>query len=323
VVDRYRRRAAAISLREALDDDQLLGSVLKGKSWRPWRTLLIAAMGEELTDDERLIFKELTQREREPLQRVEEFVGAIGRRGGKSRAISTLATYTAGLMRHSALVPGETGVVLIIAPDTKQAGIVLDYCEANFRQSPVLRHLIEVRNNKELRLTNGVSLEVRAADYRTLRGPTYLAVIADEVAFWMTGESSANPDTEILDAVRPGLATTNGPLFLISSPYARKGELWSLYQKHFGPNGDPLILVAQAASKVMNSSLNPLILERAYEKDPVSASAEYGAQFRTDIEAFVRIEAVRWRAARLNSYINSMMAAATSPIITSSVRRIR
>ena len=43
-------------------------------------------------------------------------------------------------------------------------------------------------------------------------------------------------------------------LFLISSPYARRGELWTLYNKHFGPNGDPAILVAQAPSKVMNPS---------------------------------------------------------------------
>ena len=45
-----------------------------------------------------------------------------------------------------------------------------------------------------------------------------------------------------LNAVRPGLATTSGPLFMISSPYARRGELWRTYNKHFGPDGDPSIL---------------------------------------------------------------------------------
>jgi hypothetical protein len=33
-------------------------------------------------------------------------------------------------------------------------------------------------------LTNRVSIEVRSASFRRLRGPTYLAVIADEAAFW-------------------------------------------------------------------------------------------------------------------------------------------
>ena len=35
--------------------------------------------------------------------------------------------------------------------------------------------------------------EVRAASFRRLRGPTYLAVIADEAEFWTTDEWSSNP----------------------------------------------------------------------------------------------------------------------------------
>jgi hypothetical protein len=85
---------------------------------------------------------------------------------------------------------------LVIAPDQKQADIVLDYVEANFAGSPILRQLIEWRASRELRLINRIDVEVRAADFRRLRGPTYITVIADEVAFWMS-ENSANPDAEI------------------------------------------------------------------------------------------------------------------------------
>jgi hypothetical protein len=280
------------TLREALSDPALLGDVLSGDSWKGWRVLLIAAMGEPLDDAERALFKTLTGRDHEPLQRVEELVGAIGRRGGKSRAISVLAAYLGGLCRHPMLVPGERGIVLVIAPDMAQADIVLNYCEAAFRQSPVLRSLIEVRNQRELRLTNGITIEVRGSDFRRLRGPTYIAVIADEVAFWLN-ENSSNPDSEILNAVRPGLATTHGPLFLISSPYARRGELWRLFDRHYGPNGDPLILVAQGSSRTFNPSLDQRVVDRAMERDPVSASAEYGAQFRSDIEGYVNLSVAR------------------------------
>ena len=55
-----------ISMREALRDPDLFGSVLSGSSWYGWRVLLIAAAGEELTDDERVEFKRLTGRAREP-----------------------------------------------------------------------------------------------------------------------------------------------------------------------------------------------------------------------------------------------------------------
>ena len=35
-----------VALREALSDPNLLGTAIAGDSWRSWRTLLIAAMGE-------------------------------------------------------------------------------------------------------------------------------------------------------------------------------------------------------------------------------------------------------------------------------------
>ena len=76
------------------------------------------------------------------------------------------------------------------------------------------------------------------ASYRTIRGVTAIAVLADEIAYWFSEEDSRNPDTEILGAARPALATTGGPLIAISSPHARRGELWEAYRRHFGPTGD-------------------------------------------------------------------------------------
>ena len=178
-----------ITLREALADNALLGDLLAGDSWSAWRTLLIAAMGEALNADERVLFKQLTGgREWEPGQRVEEFVGVIGRRGGKSRAVSVLAAYIAGLCQQPALVRGERGVLLIIAPDQRQADICLDYIAANFDGSPILRQLMDSRTQRTLRLTNNIDIEVRASDFRRLRGPTYIAVIADEFRFLVDGQ---------------------------------------------------------------------------------------------------------------------------------------
>jgi hypothetical protein len=281
-----------VSLRQALDDPQLLGNCLPGASWKPWRTLLIASMGEPLDDEERELFKQLTGREREPLQCVEELVGVIGRRGGKSRAMATLSAYLTGLCDYrDVLAPGERGVLLCIAPDQRQASITLNYAAAAFEGSPLLRQLITNRTADTLELGD-VAIEVRAASFRRLRGPTYIAIVADEAAFWPT-EDSTNPDSEILGACRPGLATTRGLLAIISSPYARRGELWSAYERQYGPNGDPLILVAQGASRIFNPSLPQSVVDRAIERDESAARAEYLAEFRRDIESFVGIEAVR------------------------------
>jgi hypothetical protein len=282
----------SITIREALSDPQLLGNALPGDTWSAWRTLLIASMGESLTDEERAVFKQLTGREREPGQRVEEAAFVIGRRGGKSRAMSALAVYLAALNKHR-LVGGERGVVLAIAPDQRQARIVLEYCADHLEQSPILRQLVVNRNSEAIELSNRISIEVRAASFRRLRGPTYVAVFADEAAFWHSDEISANADAEILAAVRPGLATTGGPLIIASSPHARHGELWQTYRRHFGPAGDPLIMVAQGTSRDLNPSLPQSVVDRALERDRAKNTAEYLAQFRTDVESFVSYEVVQ------------------------------
>src|SRR5262249_31784610 len=146
-----------VSLRESLTDPALLGSALAGESWKPWRTLLIASMGEALTDEERTIFKQFTGREQEPGMRVDELAVIAGRRGGKSRALAVLAVYIAALCDHP-LVAGERGVLLLIAPDQKQARISLEYASAAFEFSPILAQLVERQNSDTIELRN-VSIE--------------------------------------------------------------------------------------------------------------------------------------------------------------------
>src|SRR5262249_40378756 len=140
-------------------------------------------------------------------------------------------------------------------------------------------------------LKGGISIEIHTASFRTIRGYTVIGAVLDELAFWPTDES-ANPDTEILNALRPAMATVPDALLLcISSPYARRGELWKAYRTHFGKDEDD-VLVVQADTATMNPTISSAVIEQAYQDDPSSAAAEYGAQFRRDIETFVPVEVV-------------------------------
>src|SRR5262249_44580492 len=121
---------------------------------------------------------------------------------------------------------------------------------------------------------------------------TLLAALLDECAFFLPDETSSNPDSEIVTAVTPALLTTGGLLIGVSSPYARRGVLWEVFSRDYGPDGDPGILVAHGATRDLHPSLEQAKIDREYAKDPISASAEYGAQFRTDLEAFVSREVV-------------------------------
>lgn len=279
--------AAACTMRAALADDKLLGTALVGNSWIVWRAFLIALVGETLTRSERRIFYRFTRRKREPGRMIEEALFLIGRRGGKDRAVAVLAAYLSALVDWSTvLAPGERGLVLIIAADTRQALVQRNYIEGVFDGSPLLSKLVTNKTADSIEFSNGIYIEVRAASFRRLRGVTCVAVIASEAAFWMD-ETSANADVEILNAVRPTLATTGGPLVVITTPYAQRGVVFDTYRRHYGADGDPLVLVAQGATRDFNPTLPASVVDRAMERDAAAATAEYMAQFRVDIEAFV------------------------------------
>ena len=65
-------------MRDCLADLDIFGCILQGESWFGWRVLLIAAAGEELTDEERAEFKRLTGRDREPGRFCRELIVAAG-----------------------------------------------------------------------------------------------------------------------------------------------------------------------------------------------------------------------------------------------------
>jgi hypothetical protein len=99
---RDRRMRPLVPFRQAIEDPQLLGSILHGESWGTWRAILLATMGERLTTDELAIFRQVAgDRADPPTSPIEECAFVVGRRGGKDRATSVIAAFIAGLCDHS------------------------------------------------------------------------------------------------------------------------------------------------------------------------------------------------------------------------------
>jgi len=61
----------------------------------------------------------------------------------------------------------------------KQAKVLLDYAEGALESTPLMKQLLVNRTAETLTLTTGISLEVRAASFRRIRGVTCAAVLAD------------------------------------------------------------------------------------------------------------------------------------------------
>jgi hypothetical protein len=125
-----------------------------------------------------------------------------------------------------------------------------------------------------------VNLEVHTTSFRSTRGYSYSAVILDELAFFRD-DLSANPDVELVRAVRPGLANLGGRLLGLSSPHSRRGHLFEMYRQHYGRPSR--VLVIQAGGPTLNPTIDAEVVERARADDPIAARSEWDAQFREDI----------------------------------------
>jgi hypothetical protein len=281
--------SASVSALEVMDR---LHAWFGSNSWGAWRVLIKAIFALPMTEEETTFYRRSTGREMPPSEAVAEAFLIIGRRGGKSLIAALVAVWAACFRSYAGLLaPGERGVVMIIAADRRQARVVFRYVAAFFDRIPSLGALVQSRTAEALHLRNGISIEIHTASFRAVRGPTVVYLIADELAFWRD-ENSANPDTEILAAIRPAMATVPGAqLIAISSPYARRGALWEAYRKHFGKD-DAHVLVWQADTRAMNPTVDRQIIADAYDRDPLAAAAEYGAEFRSDLESFVSREAL-------------------------------
>ncbi len=275
----------------ALDDRNLLGaSIRDAESWKPWRALLAAAFGLELSADELALYRQCTGRAVAPSAPAAYLWLVIGRRGGKSFAMALITVFLAVFRDwRPKLSPGERAIVLLVAADREQAKILHRYCQGILSPS-ILQSLVLNITASEIELKGGVTIEVVTRSYRTVRGRSVCVAVLDELAFWRD-DDSANPDSEVLNAVRASMATFGSDAMVIagSSPYARRGVLWDAFRRWFGKDGSRN-LVWRAPTRVMNPTISQDFIDAEFERDPASANAEYGAEFRSDVQEFVSMD---------------------------------
>jgi hypothetical protein len=275
-----------MNILQAMEDDSLFGRVFRGDSWANWKTLLAGYYGLPVPDP--ALWRTLTARE-PPTEAAKELWLAIGRRAGKSQIAALLAVFEACFTDYQdQLSAGEVATTMVIASDRRQARVVMRYVRGLINSSEILRRLVFRDREESIELENGGIIEVQTASHRRTRGYSVACAILDEAAFWY--DSGANPDKEILAALRPSMATLNGKLIALSSPHGKRGILWQAHKRYYGRSGP--VLVAQSPSMTMNPLLSSDIVAQAYQEDAVAAASEYGGLFRDDLEAFISRETV-------------------------------
>jgi hypothetical protein len=280
-----------ISIVDAIRDKRLFGSLFPDlTSWSAWMIFLKAVFAIEMEQKELELYRHCTKRT-DPPASIKEAYAIVGRRGGKSRIVSFAAVYIAAFYDfRKYLAPGEVGLVLCLARDRDQAKVVFNYIGGVFKSIPALNQMVTAWRADEIELRNGINILVKTSDYRAIRGPTVVCCIADEVAFW--DSQGVSPDKEIFAALRPSMATIpEAKLLVISSPYAKAGVLFEMHKKYFG-QPDQNVLVWQAETRVMNSTITQEFINQEIERDPDAARSEWFAQFREDVEAAFSLESI-------------------------------
>jgi phage terminase large subunit-like protein len=225
---RRRTSKPPITILDATSDPNLFASWFKDRtSWAAWFSFLAALFGLPMTTEQRQIFSRCTGRNDPPSTPSHEAWLVVGRRGGKSFVLALCAVWIACFGNHRRyLSKGERGTIMIIAADRKQARVITRYIGALLRNVPLLSQAVERETASGFDLENNITLEIFSASFRSTRGYAIAGALLDELA-WMPTDDAAEPDREILAALRPGMAQfPEAMLLCASSPYARRGALW-------------------------------------------------------------------------------------------------
>jgi hypothetical protein len=276
-----------------MTDPNLCGTTFGGPTFLAGRTAIAAAFGLEMTPEMFQIYTECTGRTTAPTTPFSRVVWIWGRGGGKTLHAAFVCVYQAASRDwHAVLGPGEIAVVALITPDRAQSRQAFNFIRGLFRGSAMLERLIVSQTRHSLTLSTGVRIEIHTASFKSTRGYGFAAVVLDEAAFLPVLEQSANPDVELVRAVTPGLARVPGSLLLVvSTPYARRGVVFSEFQKWHAVDGAP-VLTFVAPTRRMNPMIAQETVDLALLEDATANRAEYLSEFRGDLESYANREVI-------------------------------
>jgi hypothetical protein len=281
-------------------------------------TILKATYGLPLDQVELEIYRRATGRETYVPLEHDELTLIAGRQSGKTSHIGALiALYEA--YRNHGLRRRQRAYILVIAPVIQQADIAFDFISRYIVESPILRQSLVKINSREIELANGVIIACRPCSYSTVRGVPVICAICDEMAFWQHEQTAANPEQEVIDAIRPAMVTvSNTKMIKISTPFRKEGILWNEFRKR----NELRYLVWQLSTEEMNPKASKHYLENARCENEQTFRREYLAEFTDNALGWITPEILEPCIVRghreLPPVSNGTYAAAIDPAFRSS-----
>lgn len=211
----------------------------------------------------------------------------LGRRSGKGRIASVVATYeaTANADAHLAVVPpGENVAVVVIASSQRQARVVHKFIRSYFDR-PALADMVVRETADEIELRNGIVILTLPCHAASVRGLAVAVAILDEAAWWVGVDGSPLDPDQVWSSITPAVAQFEaGRILVLSTPRWSTGWYADLVARaDSGRYAD--MRTWHASTAEMNPRIPASFLDQEYEKDPANYRREYLALFESGIGA--------------------------------------
>jgi hypothetical protein len=225
-------------------------------------------------------------------------VAVCGARSGKSYLGALRLLHAALAADLSQLAPGEEASGLVVAPDLRLARQCLRFAVGAVRErmpgalaSPASADMMVLQRPDGRR----VRLECLPASRGggAVRGRSLVGAVLDEACFFRdeSGAFVVN-DSEVFRAIAPRIMR-GGQLAILSTPWARSGITWELFDENFGRPTTALCVHAPTLTMRAGEPSIEAIVERERRRDPMNASREYDAEFVDSSASLLSSEDVR------------------------------
>jgi hypothetical protein len=218
-------------------------------------------------------------------------VAVCGGRGGKSYVLVALRLLWGALVRSmDSLAPGQRAMAPVVAPNDGLRQEVINYIYGACWSHPDLQQRVWIAKGvkptadapAEFAIRRGAMFNVRfvgsvatAGGYGG-RGRSLTDAALDEAAFFRDASAKIN-DSDIYSAMSPRVMP-GGQTIIASTPWAKRGLLWDMYQRNFGHPVDAICI--HAPTMILNGSkMTADIVSRERARDPDNAAREFDAMF--------------------------------------------
>ena len=117
-----------MNILDAMRDPNIFAPHFRGSSWKAWKVALAALFALPMSDEALATYTACTGRVSPPAVPFTEAAFCVGRRGGKSRVLATVAVYLATFRDYKPhLAPGEVATIAIIAANRSQARTIFRF----------------------------------------------------------------------------------------------------------------------------------------------------------------------------------------------------